>query len=102
MTLSGKFLACDAVPVRVSIVDISKDGIGLLLGHRISPGAPCALAFDVMDHGTARRVNVWAKAVYCVAHPHGGYKAGIRIRDCDAQSRTLLDSLVHSGRLCGW
>lgn len=102
LDIFGKFLDYDATPLKVRIADISRGGVGLLMDAPAMSGTPCAISFDVDVDGTLKRVNVWAKIIYCSIQQNDLCRVGARIRDCDAQSRAIIDQLSTGFPICGY
>lgn len=101
LSLFAKFLDQRAIPVKVTIVDLSKVGMGILVSEPKMHGVPCAVAFDVIVDGMPRRVNIWAKIVYCSLQKNGQYRIGAQIRDCDAKSRGIIEGIANRSVICG-
>ena len=101
LNLSGKLLDQDALPTRILLVDISKGGMGIVAGNPVMRGAPCAVAFDVELEGMQRRVNVWGKVVHSTMLKNGMCRIGVQNRDCDAQSRLIIEKIFSESLICG-
>lgn len=76
--------------------------MGILVSEPKMPGAPCAVAFDVVVDGMPKRVNVWARIVYSVLQKDDRYRIGIQIRDCDAKSRSIIEGISGKSVMCGY
>jgi c-di-GMP-binding flagellar brake protein YcgR len=79
----------------VMSADISKGGLSILVSEPKDKGTPCVVAFDIRLANTLKRVNAWAKVVYCLRREDSAFRIGLRFVDCDSQSKELIEAFVH-------
>jgi hypothetical protein len=99
LMVAGWFLDLDAFPSSITIVDISKEGMGILASGAHQIGDMCAIGFSITLSNNAKRINVWAKVVYCVKEAENLFKIGVHIRDWDIRSKAYIEYLCQSDRV---
>ncbi|RJG04116.1 PilZ domain-containing protein [Noviherbaspirillum sedimenti] len=103
LDVTARMLGHDAIPRPIRITDISRGGIGLVGSTALQHGDTCAIAFDANVNLESRRINVWAKVVYCVPLAEDAYRIGVRFRDYDSHSKMHIEQLCASNGLpVGW
>lgn len=100
---SARLLDHDAVPRTITVTDISKGGMGIVVCEPMQIGDPCAIAMDVSVAKEIKRINVWAKVAYCRSQGTHEFKIGVRFLDYDSYSKMYIEQLCNTGSIqAGW
>ncbi len=83
-------------PLNARTVDISPNGMCLLVAEQLPAGLSCNVSFEVPLNGKMKKVQVIAKAVYSVFGTDG-FRIGMQFTQVDPASAAVIDEIWASG-----
>lgn len=94
MAVPARLLVSNDEEQQCAVLDVSIDGVALLVPGPIARGARCMTSFDIDIHGGRRRINALGEAVYTKQIEGFRYRLGIKFIDMDGYSQLLLRDLM--------
>lgn len=83
----------DNPPVNAWTVDISIDGMSLMLAKPIAPNQYCVIKFETVIKETPRTFSSIARSAYSVRSSTGEYRTGFQFFQISAASASIIDEL---------
>jgi c-di-GMP-binding flagellar brake protein YcgR len=90
---SAKVAAENRAPLKGQAIDISLNGISVLVAEPIPFGLSCSVAFEVAIDGEIKQVSAIARSVYSVAKGTEGFRIGLQFFYLDESKAALINQL---------
>ncbi|MBI1892287.1 MAG: PilZ domain-containing protein [Burkholderiales bacterium] len=84
----------DKPPINAWTVDISMDGISIMLAEPIELGQYCVVKFETAISGSPRQFSAIAKSVYCVCSCTGQYRIGFQFYGINPAQAAIINELL--------
>ena len=91
---NAKILLSSGQALSAKTVDISPDGICLLVTEQITFSQPCTISFEPLINGKMRKVTITARAVYSVFSGTEGFRIGFQFAQVDTFNMSVIDELL--------
>ena len=75
-------------------LDISVDGVCILLDDQIPQGVSYPIRFEIIVHGKVDVFTALARVVYGVFASHGGFRVGFQFNEDDPKRTALIKTLA--------
>lgn len=87
-------VAATGTPVQSGVtIDISVDGISMMLAAQVADGAACHIRFEIPDGGATKVIQASAKVTYCVCVGQQGFRVGFNFSAIDHSRSQLINAL---------
>lgn len=83
-----------ATPLRGKTLDVSLDGVSIMLADQLTVGQVCSVGFEAPLNGRMVRITSPARAVYSILHGTDGFRTGFQFERMDAANSKLLAELM--------
>ncbi|HEU0199371.1 MAG TPA: PilZ domain-containing protein [Burkholderiaceae bacterium] len=75
-------------------LDVSMEGLSLVVSNPMKPGAKCAVSFDLPRNGKFSKVSAAARVVWCALSGGEGFHVGLEFETVDAAAAKAIDEFL--------
>lgn len=83
----------DRPPIDAWTVDISVDGMSLMLAEPIDSGQYCVIKFEVTIDEEVKLFSAIAKSIYSVCSSTGQFRTGLQFHELNAANAAIINAL---------
>jgi hypothetical protein len=78
----------ERLPART--VDISCQGLSIMIDRNLPPGTPCGVAFTLLDNGRFHPIRLTARVVHGLLSGRGSFKIGLQTTQLAADDENVI------------